>query len=529
MAQKMEWNIVAKTLTAIRKWAYYQTPEDLAEKIVGSPLQNQSDKGAPTPTKKKSNKDKVAEWTQLIYSFEQGKAKPIGKQLEKIAEHCYKPLAAFLLPVQNICLPKRPRDFRKDTTSIIDIMSECHPFIFQTLAKQNWASNLIAQNNPNYSASFLNFPKKDTSDHYNLLSQATMLVEKISKDFDIDLNKWRSASENDQITQLEDAIAKKNILLFSPNSNYTNQKFSIDTLKGFAIYDRHAPLIAINDYDFNINPKKRGGATKIFTLLHELAHLYIFQEEEEEKRGVVSFGFSQEDEWNDKVGDRERFCNMVAEEFIMPAETFGKLWQKTASRLSNETDNSTNAAHEICQRLKQMVRLLTEQAKKLHSGRGRFAKPCVSKWVMLYRARNLGYLNQGGKFSEQKRPDDRAIRLFRECRKIFLKETQDWIEKEKQLALKKKEDSNEAEEEVQAEEVETNDEQDGKEQGKTAIKKEERKTAINKAIKTNGVTFCKLAMSAHMASKMSSENLKEVLGITHLNNIQQLSQEISNS
>lgn len=87
----------------------------------------------------------------------------------------------------------------------------------------------------------------------------------------------------------------------------------MNALRGFAIYDRFAPLIALNDGD----PNHKTYAERVFALLHELTHLYVFKEV-----GVASFGYSEEGEWREDMQKRERFCNMVAKEFILPASDF---------------------------------------------------------------------------------------------------------------------------------------------------------------------------------------------------------------
>lgn len=77
----------------------------------------------------------------------------------------------------------------------------------------------------------------------------------------------------------------------------TKKKLNLDTFRGFAIFDEFAPLIFINT-----NDSKAG---QIFTLMHEVAHLWIGQS-----------GISDSDiRENNKI---ELACNEIAAKILMP-------------------------------------------------------------------------------------------------------------------------------------------------------------------------------------------------------------------
>lgn len=84
------------------------------------------------------------------------------------------------------------------------------------------------------------------------------------------------------------------VLLMGDLGNY-HSAISVETFRGFAIADPVAPFIAINDRDSH--------AAWSFTLLHELAHLCLGQTGVSALRGDA---------------DVERFCNLVAGEFLLP-------------------------------------------------------------------------------------------------------------------------------------------------------------------------------------------------------------------
>jgi Zn-dependent peptidase ImmA (M78 family) len=89
--------------------------------------------------------------------------------------------------------------------------------------------------------------------------------------------------------------------------NNTHRKLDVAEFRGFALCDPYAPLIFVNGADTK--------SAQIFTLAHELAHVWIGRE------GLSGF----EDLFPDH-GDVERFCNHVAAEFLVPARELEACW-----------------------------------------------------------------------------------------------------------------------------------------------------------------------------------------------------------
>ena len=93
------------------------------------------------------------------------------------------------------------------------------------------------------------------------------------------------------------------VLLIGDLGSY-HTALGVEVFRGFAISDRVAPFVVINDQDSR--------AARSFTLIHELAHIWL------DRSGV-----SGEPSPNAprSLEDRiEQFCNDVAGEFLLPAE-----------------------------------------------------------------------------------------------------------------------------------------------------------------------------------------------------------------
>ena len=79
----------------------------------------------------------------------------------------------------------------------------------------------------------------------------------------------------------------------------------VDEMRGFAIIDDHAPVVAVNSKDCH--------TAKTFTLLHEMAHILIGE------AGVSGIEFSSKLHSSGKA--IEKFCNAVAGEALVPASS----------------------------------------------------------------------------------------------------------------------------------------------------------------------------------------------------------------
>jgi Zn-dependent peptidase ImmA (M78 family)/transcriptional regulator with XRE-family HTH domain len=99
----------------------------------------------------------------------------------------------------------------------------------------------------------------------------------------------------------------------------SRRPLSVKEFRGFVISDPVAPLVFINGLDST--------SAQVFTLAHELAHLWIgksgISNPNPKKRSI------------DEQNEIERFCNRVAAELLVPHSEFLRRWRDNASVESN--------------------------------------------------------------------------------------------------------------------------------------------------------------------------------------------------
>jgi len=94
--------------------------------------------------------------------------------------------------------------------------------------------------------------------------------------------------------------------------NNTHRRLDPEEFRGFVLVDEYAPLVFINNADFI--------SAQMFTLIHELAHLWIAES------GVSNFEEMQ------PISNRiELFCNAVAAEVLTPRAELEAIWGEVAT------------------------------------------------------------------------------------------------------------------------------------------------------------------------------------------------------
>jgi len=233
---------------------------------------------------------KVNVSVEKINEWESGLKQPTIKQAQKLAKAYKRPFALFFLP-------DVPRDFQplKDyrvkgskelTTASLFIIREIQQ-------KQTWISEVKEENNED----MLPFVGR-----YTLDDDTTTVAKDILNTLDI--NPLHYSHDN----PLLEWIYKSEMNgIFISRTSFIHSRLTLDSeeIQGFAIADPYAPFVFINSDDWR--------APQLFTLVHELAHLWISKT-----------GISNEIEYDIKNKKKyhpvELFCNEVAANALIPIE-----------------------------------------------------------------------------------------------------------------------------------------------------------------------------------------------------------------
>lgn len=126
--------------------------------------------------------------------------------------------------------------------------------------------------------------------------------------------RWAEAESSwtEALRRLRDHVEQAGVVVVFNGvvGNDTHRPLDADEFQGLALVDPYAPLIFINGADFK--------TAQMFTLMHELAHLW-----------VGAGGVSNFDALQPFPQTVERFCNRVAAEFLIPETELRAVWDRS--------------------------------------------------------------------------------------------------------------------------------------------------------------------------------------------------------
>ena len=229
--------------------------------------------------------------------------KPTLRQLEEFARKVHVPFGYLLLnspPEETQPLPL----FR--TTGGMDnsIPLAVRDMIRLTRTRQEWLSDYLEQ---------LGTEPLDFIGSVDAQISAAELVERMRTQLDL-LPDW-SRQLTSKTTTLDHLVATAErvgiVVTFNGVvGNNNRRKIPVESCRGFVLLDRYAPFVFVNNADAK--------AAQLFTLAHELAHLWLGVE------GV--FDLQRILPSNDPV---ERLCNEAAAELLLPETLFREEWETT--------------------------------------------------------------------------------------------------------------------------------------------------------------------------------------------------------
>jgi len=246
---------------------------------------------------------------EKIHAWEQGQEKPTMRQARMWAQACYVPLGyLFLAKPPETRLPLA--DFRGLPDEQGPFSPELEDVIQDALRKRDWLrERRLAEGWPP-----LAFIGKFSWER-------RPPPEAVAKDIrtTLSITPPPEPSERAPHAYLASLVKQAEalgilVLQSSYVGTYTRRVLDINEFRGFALSDPYAPLIFINAKDTH-----RG---RIFTLMHEMAHLWIGTS------GVSNPDLRRIARSEPEI---ERFCNQVAAEVLVPAEALRRHWPSPAT------------------------------------------------------------------------------------------------------------------------------------------------------------------------------------------------------
>jgi Zn-dependent peptidase ImmA (M78 family)/transcriptional regulator with XRE-family HTH domain len=233
---------------------------------------------------------KVSVTVEKLKEWELGTTQPTIRQAQTLAKAYKRPFALLFLP--DIPRDFQPlQDFRKKdskelTTSSIFIIREIQQ-------KQAWISDVYAEDNE---------VKLGFYGRFNIKNKPEEVAQDILKTLNITPAKYKTENP---IKEWIDAAETNGIFVSRTSFIHSRLKLDSDELQGFAITDPYAPFVFVNSDDWN--------APQLFTLVHELAHIWIAE-------SGISNEIEPEIKNKDKFHPVEIFCSEVAANALMPKE-----------------------------------------------------------------------------------------------------------------------------------------------------------------------------------------------------------------
>jgi len=226
-----------------------------------------------------------------LHAWENGGKQPTLKQLEKFAAATHTPIGYFFLPEppeERLPVP----DFRtmgdvevgKASLDLLDTVYQCQQ-------RQDWYREYVRVRREG-GTPFVGTLTTDT----DVAEAARTMHDVLAYQSGERGSTWAEA-----LRKLVEASDGQGILVMVSGivGSNTHRKLDPEEFRGFALVDQLAPLVFVNGADTK--------AAQIFTLAHELAHIWLGQS-----------AVSDADVGSSPANAIERWCNRVAAEFLVP-------------------------------------------------------------------------------------------------------------------------------------------------------------------------------------------------------------------
>ncbi len=236
---------------------------------------------------------KVIDWLEK-------RKKPTIKQLEDFSHKVHLPFGYLFLdtpPKEKLPIPF----FRTGSPQASSVSLNVFDTILLIQRRQEWLVEFLNENG----FEILNFVGR-----FQGKSKYQDIVADIRNTLDLK-NDWASSFQTIEkaLDHLTQKIEEAGIIVTfnSVVENNNRRPIKVDECRGFVLVDPTAPFMFVNAAD--------GKAAQMFTIIHELAHIWTGQS--------AGFDFRQLQPASDPI---EQLCDKVAAEFLVPENSFNAVW-----------------------------------------------------------------------------------------------------------------------------------------------------------------------------------------------------------
>lgn len=230
-----------------------------------------------------------------VEKWENGELQPTIKQAEKLAKFYKRPFSAFFLPV----IPTDFHILQDYRNANAKPLSTASVFIIREIQqKQLWLREASIE---------FGEPKLPFIGKFTSKDSPEIVAKDILTTLEINPEEYE---ENNILKIWIRNAEKKGICISRTSFIHSRMTLNPDEFQGFSISDEYAPFIFINSKDWS--------APQLFTLVHELAHLWISE------TGIssdIEFGITKDK----NLHPVEMFCNQVAAHALLPDSLMEKL------------------------------------------------------------------------------------------------------------------------------------------------------------------------------------------------------------
>lgn len=230
-----------------------------------------------------------------------GEKQPTVKQLEDFSKKVHVPFGYLFLQEP----PNESIDFPLFRTGHANPTYQVSPNVYDTILelsrRQEWLREYLVQ---------LEVKPLDYVGRFDQHTPVEQFVQDLRDQLGLKAG-WTVASPTweETLTKLMDAIERIGIIVVQNGivGNNTHRSIPVDECRGFVLVDEYVPFLFVNNGDAK--------AAQLFTLVHELAHVWLGK----------SAGFNQ-DQLLPADDPTELLCDRVAAEFLVPARMLSDVW-----------------------------------------------------------------------------------------------------------------------------------------------------------------------------------------------------------